>query len=88
VERLLRDPSLRDNDRGKAMLRLLHVNALAAEHLPHAVTCVPSHCVVIVVLLARQYAKMWHDFARELDERTLIIDPLTATRGKASQSSA
>ena len=56
VEKLLRDPSLRNNERGKGMLRLLHVNAVGAEQLPDAAAAVPPHCVGIVVQLARQYA--------------------------------
>jgi ParB-like chromosome segregation protein Spo0J len=76
VEKLLRDPSLRDNEQGKGMLRLLHVNAVGAEQLPDVAAAVPPHCVSIVVQLARQYAKMWQDFARELDGRARIIDPL------------
>lgn len=80
VEKLLRDPSLRNNERGKGMLRLLHVNAAGTEQLPDAAAAVPPHCVGIVVQLARQYAKMWHEFARELDGRARIIDPSAATR--------
>ena len=80
VEKLLRDPSLRNNERGKGMLRLLHVNAVAAEQLPDVAAGVPPHCVLIVVQLARQYAKMWQDFARELDGRARIIDPSAAIR--------
>lgn len=74
VERLLRDPSLRNED-GKVMLRLLHVNAIGAAQLTDAASTVPPHCVRIVVQLARQYAAMWQDFARELDGRARIIDP-------------
>jgi ParB-like chromosome segregation protein Spo0J len=80
VEKLLRDPSLRNNERGKGMLRLLHVNAVGAEQLPDVAATVPPHCVGIVVQLARQYAKMWQEFARELDGRARIIDPTAATR--------
>lgn len=80
VEKLLRDPSLRNNERGKGMLRLLHVNAVGVGQLPDAAADVPPHCVAIVVLLARQYAKMWQDFAWELDGRARIIDPSAATR--------
>lgn len=79
VEKLLRDPSLRNNERGKGMLRLLHVNAAGAEQLPDAAAAVPPHCVGIIVELARQYATMWQDFARELDGRARIIDPSAAT---------
>ncbi|HXT90558.1 MAG TPA: ParB N-terminal domain-containing protein [Trebonia sp.] len=78
VEKLLRDPSLH-NERGKRMLRLLRVNAVGAGQLPDAAAAVPPHCVGIVVQLARQYAEMWQDFARELDGRARIIDPLAAT---------
>ncbi len=80
VEKLLRDPSLRNNERGKGMLRLLHVNAVGAEQLPDVAATVPPHCVAIVVQLARQYAKMWQDFAQELDGRARIIDPSAASR--------
>jgi ParB-like chromosome segregation protein Spo0J len=80
VRKLLRDPSLRNNERGKGMLRLLHVNAAGAEQLPDVAAVVPPHCVAIVVQLAWQYAKMWQDFARELDGRARIIDPSAATR--------
>jgi ParB-like chromosome segregation protein Spo0J len=79
VEKLSRDPSLRNTERGKGMLRLLHVNAVGAEQLPDVATSVPPHCVGVVVQLAREYAKMWQDFARELDGRARIIDP-TAIR--------
>jgi ParB-like chromosome segregation protein Spo0J len=80
VEKLLRDPSLRNTERGKGILRLLHVNAVGAEQLSAAAAAVPPHCVGIVVQLAGQYAKMWQDFARELDGRARIIDPSAATR--------
>jgi ParB-like chromosome segregation protein Spo0J len=80
VEKLLRDPSLRNNESGKGMLRLLHVNAVGAEQLTDVATAVPPHCVGIVVQLARHYAKMWQDFAMELDGRARIIDPSAATR--------
>jgi ParB-like chromosome segregation protein Spo0J len=80
VEKLLRDPSLRNTDLGKGMLRLLHTNAVGAEQLPDVATAVPPHCVGIVVQLARQYSKMWQDFAVELDRRARIIDPSVAMR--------
>jgi ParB-like chromosome segregation protein Spo0J len=80
VEKLLRDPSLRSSEQGKTMLRLLHVNAVVARQLPDIATGVPPHCVAIVVQLAHQNAKMWQDFARELDGRARIIDPSAAIR--------
>jgi ParB-like chromosome segregation protein Spo0J len=75
VAKLLRDPSLRDNEMGKGMLRMLHVNAVGAKQLPDVAATMPPHCVTIVVQLARHYGNMWLDFARELDTRGRIIDP-------------
>jgi ParB-like chromosome segregation protein Spo0J len=80
VGKLLRDPSLRDNTRGKEMLRLLHANAVVGKQLQDAATDVPPHCVGIVVQLAHQYAKMWQSFAQELDGRARIIDPSATIR--------
>jgi len=80
VEKLLRDPSLRNNDQGKEMLRLLHINAVSAGQLPDVAAMVPPHCVTTVVVLARQYARMWQDFAQELNARARIIDPSAAAR--------
>jgi hypothetical protein len=80
VEKLLRDPSLRSNEQGREMLRLLHTNAAGADQLPDAVAALPSHSVAIIMQLARHYAKMWLDFARELDGRARIIDPSSITR--------
>lgn len=79
VEKLLRDLSLRSNERGKGMLRLLRVNAVGAEQLPDTAAAVPPYCVAIIVRLARQCARM-RGFARGLDERAQIIDPSAATR--------
>jgi ParB-like chromosome segregation protein Spo0J len=80
VEKLLRDPSLRGNERGKGLLRLLQSNAVGAGQLPDAAAAVPPHCVSVVVQLSHQYVKMWQDFARELDGRARIIDPSAASR--------
>lgn len=80
VEKLMRDPSLRNNERGKGMLRLLHVNAIGAGQLPDVAAIVPPHCVVMMTTLARQYAVMWQNFAQELDGRARIIDPVGSIR--------
>jgi ParB-like chromosome segregation protein Spo0J len=80
VEKLLRDPSLRNNDQGKEMLRLLHINAVSADQLPDVAAVVPAHCVTTVGELARQYARMWQDFAQELNARARIIDPSAVVR--------
>jgi ParB-like chromosome segregation protein Spo0J len=75
VEKLLRDPSLRNNERGKGMLRLLQHNAVGTGQLPDIATALPPHCLTAVMGLAHLYAKMWHEFAEELDGRARIIGP-------------
>lgn len=75
VRLLLRDPSLRNNEQGKGVLRLLHINAASEPHLLEAVGAVPPHCLAIFVQLAWHYAKMWQSFAEELDGRARIMGP-------------
>lgn len=80
VQKLLRDPSLRSNEQGRSMLRLLLTNATGAEHLGRLVDAVPPHCAGVIVQVARHYGEMWLDFARELDGRVKIIDPSASVR--------
>jgi ParB-like chromosome segregation protein Spo0J len=75
VQKLLHDPSLRDNEQGKELLRLLQVNAVGPELLPAMASFVPPHCLGTVVQLSRHYAKVWQEFSRELNDRARIIDP-------------
>lgn len=80
VERLLRDPSLRNSERGRGMLRLLHLNATSTDQLEGMAATLPPHCVTTVAQLARLYSQMWQSFAAELNGRARIIDPRTAAR--------
>lgn len=80
VEKLLRDPALRHNERGKSILRLLQVNAVSEAHLPETVGALPPHCVGAIVQLSRHYSQMWQQFAHELDGRARVIDPSAADR--------
>ncbi|TVT16606.1 transcriptional regulator [Amycolatopsis acidiphila] len=64
---LRRDPSLRNTEHGRAILRLLHLNAAASARLPDLVGAMPPHCVTAVVRLALGYAEMWTGIARRLD---------------------
>ena len=75
LERLSRDPSLRHNDQGRRLLRLLQHSAVEPGEWSGVAAAVPPHCTVVVMHLARQYAQMWLGFARELDDRARVIDP-------------
>lgn len=75
LEKLLRDPSLRHNEEGRWLLRLLKFNAVGAQKWSEAITRIPPHSAAQVVQLARLYAQMWLRFAQELEERARIVDP-------------
>lgn len=80
LEKLLRDPSLRHNEKGRWLLRLLQRNAVGAQEWTGAVSAVPAHCATAVLELARHYAQMWLNVAQQLDERARVIDPLSSRR--------
>ena len=75
LEKLSRDPSLRHNEQGRRLLFLLQNNAVRTEEWLVIAGAVPPHCSVLVAQLAQQYAQMWSDLKRELDERARVIGP-------------
>jgi transposase-like protein len=76
LEKLLRDPSLRHNDQGRWLLRLLQANAAGVQELPGATITVPPHCATMVVQLAQHYGRMWLGFAQGLHERMRAVEGL------------
>ncbi|MFI6664276.1 helix-turn-helix domain-containing protein [Streptomyces sp. NPDC050481] len=71
--KVLRDPSLRQREEGRHLLRLLQQNAVLERQRTALSDAVPSHCGSLVVELARQCADKWLEFAQELDERVQEI---------------
>jgi ParB-like chromosome segregation protein Spo0J len=69
LEKLVRDPSLRQTENGRRLLRLLRFSAVGAQEWPGVISAVPPHCAIIVVQLARQYGRMWLQFAEDLERR-------------------
>jgi hypothetical protein len=80
LQKLLRDPSLRHNEKGRWLLRLLQHNAVGSQEWSEVISAVPAHSAALVLQLARQYASMWLGVARELDERMRIIEPQASRR--------
>jgi ParB-like chromosome segregation protein Spo0J len=70
LEKLWRDPSIRQKEEGRHLLQLLRQNTLDLSKWTNLLEAVPAHWEAAVAELARQYADMWHGFAQELDERT------------------
>nr|WP_253268029.1 hypothetical protein [Streptomyces asoensis] len=65
LEKLLRDPSLRHNEAGRHLLRLLQFHAKG----DWIISAVPPHCTPLVADLAAHYGRMWLEFAQALEGR-------------------
>jgi ParB-like chromosome segregation protein Spo0J len=68
LQKLAKDPSLRNTALGRQLLRLLHMHVAGTDHT-EMVEAVPAHCTDIVVELAQQCAQSRGQFARELARR-------------------
>jgi hypothetical protein len=82
LDKLLRDPSLRNNEEGRNLLRLLRNNAIGMRQWTDLAAAVPPHCGGLVVELAQRYAELWLEFSRELDERVQSV--VNETVGQAT----
>jgi hypothetical protein len=69
LDTLKRDPSLRFNDMGRLLLRLLDLNSISPDQLDQLVDGVPPHCATSVLNVAQECAGIWQDFASKLDQR-------------------
>ncbi len=69
LEQLRRDPSLRLNEIGRLLLRLLNTNAIAPDQWETFADTVPSYRRDMVAQLAGQCAFRWQEFATLLQQR-------------------
>jgi uncharacterized protein YerC len=70
LEGLKKDPSLRYNEVGRALLRWLDVRTIRTEELESIAERVPPHAAVIVAKVARRCAAVWETLAKTLEART------------------
>ncbi|MFI6306139.1 transcriptional regulator [Amycolatopsis thailandensis] len=75
LEKLLRDPSLRHNEQGRRLLRLIQHTAAEAKDWLGSTEAVPPHCLAMITSLARHFSEIWLSLAEELDDRAAIADP-------------
>lgn len=66
---LLNDPSLRLNEEGRYLLRLLMTHQIPDGQSDRLAACVPPHAVAAVAEAARRCAQAWEEFAARLAER-------------------
>lgn len=75
LEKLMRDPSLRQSELGRRLLRMFRENVLGAKDMTDIVASVPSHCIELIVQLSRHNSQIWEDFAQELNRRARVVNP-------------
>lgn len=74
-----KDPSLRYNDAGRMLLQWLHAGPAGADTDTRSrlMEQLPSHCVGLIVSLAREQAEAWQEFSCQLDSRSVsLAEPL------------
>jgi ParB-like chromosome segregation protein Spo0J len=70
-EALRRDPSLRFNEMGRTVLRMLDACAVVARDRQKIAAVVPLHCKGPLSELVHGYADVWQSFAQELQQDDL-----------------
>lgn len=69
VDTLRRDPSLRQTEAGRALLRLVGATVYGRPELPQMAENVPAHCVDMLADLALRCSVAWREFAELLEDR-------------------
>jgi len=67
LESLRNDPSLRYNETGRALLRLLALHAMSPADWEQLIGAVPLHRAQAVAQVARSVAEAWQEFAARLE---------------------
>jgi ParB-like chromosome segregation protein Spo0J len=68
LESLRNDPSLRSNELGRTLLRLLALPAMSAADWEQLISAVPLHRAEAVAQVARSAAEAWQQFATRLED--------------------
>jgi ParB-like chromosome segregation protein Spo0J len=75
VAELAKDPSLRYTESGRALLRLLELQAQAPGSVQALTDEVPPHCGYLVADIARECARQWRALAATLEQRLRTMPP-------------
>lgn len=70
IKMLTADPSLRLNEQGRGLLRLLVMQAIDPAEWSNLVDVVPAHRADVVIELAESFSQTWSRFADELKRRS------------------
>jgi ParB-like chromosome segregation protein Spo0J len=69
IERLRADPALRFSEKGRSLLRLLHLHTMKDEELDRIAESVPAHLRSTVAFLARECARLWAELADSVEQK-------------------
>ena len=69
IKALAADPTVRHSERGRELLRLLTLHAIAPADWAALVDAVPPHRAAMIVKLAESLSLTWQQFADELRRR-------------------
>jgi uncharacterized protein YerC len=69
LRKLSKDPSLRQTDLGRQLLRLLHERSVTPTDWAPLIDSVPPHCAETAARVARKYIESWSLLARALERR-------------------
>lgn len=69
-DRLRRDPSLRFNEVGRTVLRMLDACAIAVQEKQRIVDSLPAHCRGSIAEIVQAYAEVWRALGDELSRAT------------------
>ncbi|HEY8044703.1 MAG TPA: ParB N-terminal domain-containing protein [Streptosporangiaceae bacterium] len=69
IERLRADPALRFSEKGRSLLRLLHLHTMKDEELDRIAESVPAHLRTTVAFLARECARLWTELADRVEQK-------------------
>jgi ParB-like chromosome segregation protein Spo0J len=86
MESLRNDPSLRYNETGRALLRLLAMHAMSSADRERLISAVPMHRAQAVAQVARGCSEAWQQFAMRLEH---VAQPaVSGTLARACYSAA
>ena len=69
LPQLSKDPSLRFNEAGRALLRLLDANTIEPDEWDRLIDSVPTHCASMIADAAKECAEAWRRVATQIKHR-------------------
>jgi hypothetical protein len=69
LQSLMADPALRYSESGRSLLRLLQTYQTLEENRGKLIEAVPAHCIDRIAFTASACARLWDEFAAEIEQQ-------------------